>query len=78
MGPEAKNAPSSRRERIGIALVARDVSFDLLGPILRVRSGLPVMRWAPVPEAAVDEDRELGFTEDVASTLDRYSASGLN
>jgi hypothetical protein len=54
--PKTENAPSTRRERVGIALVARDVPFDLLAPVLLVRAWPSVMRRASVPEAAVDED----------------------
>jgi hypothetical protein len=62
--PEAENAPPEANECLSVASVACDVSFNFLAPILRVRPGLFVMRWAAVPKAAIDEHSHPGFAKD--------------
>ena len=64
--PKDEHSPAHLLEFGSVALVALSVALELLGPIGGVGGGGAVAGAgrAAVPEAAVDEDRELVFVED--------------
>src|SRR5258708_4927486 len=64
MFPDANYVPAGLFEQPVGLRVALTVSADLLGPELRVPPRWPVVVWAAVPVAAVDEDGEAGACED--------------
>lgn len=59
--PDAKHTHASSEERAVHQPVADLVAGDLVAPELRVVLGFRAVDWTIVPEAAVDEHRQLLF-----------------
>lgn len=64
MLPEAKHEPSCTLKRRGVSGVASPVAFELRRPVRLVRAGQSTVHWTLVPEAPVDEHRDLSPSED--------------
>jgi hypothetical protein len=62
--PEAQDQPPSIRQRFIVAPIACDVRRDLGAPPFGVPLRLRGVQGTPVPEAAVDEDRDSQILED--------------
>lgn len=58
MFPKSKDEPAFGNEQVISVLVARDVHRDLVAPVFRVRLRRYEVLIAPVPEAAVNVDRD--------------------
>lgn len=63
MFPEAEHSPSGIAQKVVCLAIALDVPLQLRQPIVGVALGQARMLWTPVPEAAVDEDRNLPLRE---------------
>lgn len=57
--PSAKNRPSGALEVLISVMIALPILTDFRSPVLLVGPGHRVVLRAPVPEATVDEDRDL-------------------
>ena len=73
MFPNAEDLPAELAEGAGDEAVAGPVGGDLFPPEGGVLPGLAEMPRAPVPEAAVDKDRQLARPKDEVGS-DRESA----
>lgn len=63
MFPESENDPAIGLEKRCRVDIPRSVSSDLLRPKLSVRPRRGAVRWAAVPEAAIDKDCNLCLRE---------------
>jgi hypothetical protein len=71
MTPEAQYQPSSIGQHLVVAPITCDVRRDLGAPPFGVRFRFRGVQGAPVPEAAVDEDRDSQVREDDVWTHQR-------
>jgi hypothetical protein len=62
--PEPQHGPASRLQRFRVEIIARTIARDLWSPIVAVADvGSAAVLRAPVPEAAVAEDRDASARE---------------
>lgn len=77
MLPEAKDGPGFLEKHASRVAIARRVGVELGAPPLRVGSRESRMLRAPVPETAVDEDRQLGAREGDVDAASRTTGHGV-
>src|SRR5690606_24786145 len=74
--PETYDGPPERTE-VGVGLaVPRDVAVQLLPPPCTARDRMGGVLWTPMPEAAVDEDGQLGPGEHDVGSSARHAWDG--